>query len=186
MRAPCWTRRARREPRTFLEHLLFNGTESFSKTELREVLRSIGVEVGPDLNAYTSADETVYILDFQLDDPGALDLAFTVLSEWASAATISPEEVEAERGIVVDEYRLFDESADGRIGNFLDAVYYSGTVYEGMQLGGNEQSNSSITTEQLRTFYETWYRPDNMAVVVVGDLPVADMLRRGSRSSSAG
>ncbi|MYN66510.1 MAG: hypothetical protein F4X11_16005 [Acidobacteria bacterium] len=162
----------------FLEHLLFNGTESFSKTDLREVLRSIGVEVGPDLNAYTSADETVYILDFQLDDPGALDLAFTVLSEWASAATISPEEVEAERGIVVDEYRLFDESADGRIGNFLDAVYYSGTVYEGMQLGGNEQSNASITAEQLRAFYETWYRPDNMAVVVVGDLPVADMAQK--------
>ncbi len=162
----------------FLEHMLFNGTESFSKLELREALRDLGIEYGPDLNAYTSADETVYLLDFQLDDPEALDLAFTVLSEWASSATIAPDEVEAERGIVLDEYRLTDQSANGWISNFLDAIYYSGTVYEGMLIGGSEESNSSITAAQLRDFYETWYRPDNMAVVMVGDLPVADMTEK--------
>ena len=162
----------------FLEHMLFNGTERFSRNELNQVLRDIGVDSGPDLNAYTSADETVYILDFQLDDPEALDLAFTVLTEWASAATISPTEVEAERGIVLDEYRLRDESADGRIGNFLDAIYYSGTVYDSMLIGGSEESNSSIATEGLREYYETWYRPDNMAVIVVGDLPVSEMEQR--------
>ena len=74
----------------FLEHMLFNGTEKFSKLELRQALRDLGIEFGADLNAYTSADETVYFLDFQLDDPEALDLAFTVLSEWASAATLDP------------------------------------------------------------------------------------------------
>ncbi len=165
----------------FLEHMLFNGTEKFSKLELRQALRDLGVEFGPDLNAYTSADETVYMLDFQLDDPEALDLAFTVLSEWASAATIDPAEVEAERGIVLDEYRLIDQSANGWIGNFLDAIYSSGTVYEGMLLGGSEESNSSITAAQLRDFYETWYRPDNMALVVVGDLPVADMAQKAAQ-----
>lgn len=165
----------------FLEHMLFNGTESFTKEELKQTLRDIGVDFGPDLNAYTSPDETVYELDFRLDDPEALDLAFTVLSEWASAATILPEEVEAERGVVLDEYRLRNESANGRIGNFLDRIYYSGTVYEDMEIGGNEESNSSITAEQLRQFYETWYRPDNMAVVVVGDLPVEEMLQKVER-----
>ena len=162
----------------FLEHMLFNGTESYSKNELGQVLRDIGVDFGPDLNAFTSADETVYMLDFHLDDPEALDLAFNVLSEWASAATLDPEQVEAERGIVLDEYRLLDESANGRIGNFLNAVYYSGTVYEGMLIGGSAESNSSITAEQLRDFYETWYRPDNVALVIVGDLPVDDMAQK--------
>ena len=175
----------------FVEHMLFNGTERFSRNELIQALRTIGVDFGPDLNAYTSADETVYMLDFRLDDPEALDLAFAVLSQWASAATILAADVESERGIVLDEYRLFDESADGRIGSFLEAIYYSGTVYEGMQVGGNEQSNSSITTEQLRAFYETWYRPDNMAVVVVGDMPVDDMAHKvreffGGLSNPAG
>ena len=159
----------------FLEHMLFNGTERFSKNELDQVLRDIGTDFGPDLNAFTSPDETVYILDFQLDDPEALDLAFTVLSDWASAATILAEDVEEERGIILDEYRLRDESASGRISNFLDAIYYQGTVYEGMLIGGSEESNSTVTAADLREFYDTWYRPDNMAVVVVGDLPVAQM-----------
>ena len=159
----------------FLEHMMFNGTERFSKNELLQVLRDFGTDFGPDLNAYTSPDETVYILDFKLDHPGAIGLGFTVLSEWASAATLLPADVDAERGIVQDEYRLRDESASGRISNFLDAIYYSGTVYEGMLVGGSEESNQSMTAEVLREFYDTWYRPDNMAVVVVGDLPVSEM-----------
>ena len=159
----------------FLEHMLFNGTERFSKNELIQALRSIGTDFGPDLNAFTSADETVYMFDFQLDDPEALDLAFEVLSEWVSAATLRPDDVEAERGIVLDEYRLRSESASGRISDFLDAIYYTGSIYEDMLIGGNEESIAAITTEQLREFYETWYRPDNAAVVVVGDLPVTEM-----------
>ncbi len=119
----------------FLEHMLFNGTEEYSKNELDQVLRDIGTEFGADLNAYTSADETVYILDFHLDDPEALNLAFSVLSQWASAATLLPSDVSDERGIVIDEYRLRDESASGRIGRAIDELYYMGTVYEGLQIG---------------------------------------------------
>lgn len=159
----------------FLEHMMFNGTERFTKNELLEVLRDFGADFGPDLNAYTSPDETVYILDFKLDRPGAIDLGFTVLSQWASGATLLPADVDAERGIVLDEYRLRDETASGRISNFLDAIYYSGTVYEGMLIGGSEESNLSMSAEDLRDFYDTWYRPDNMAVVVVGDRPVSEM-----------
>ena len=159
----------------FLEHMLFNGTERFSRNDLGQVLRDLGIDFGPDLNAFTSPDETVYLLDFLLDDPEALDTAFTVLAEWASAATLLPDEVERERGIVQDEYRLRDESASGRMANFLDAIYYRGTVYEGMLIGGSEESNATVTAADLREFYDTWYRPDNMAVVVVGDLPVTQM-----------
>ncbi len=159
----------------FLEHMLFNGTERFSKNELDQALRDLGTDFGPDLNAYTSADETVYSLDVLLDDPEAIQTAFTVLSEWASAATILPADVEDERGIILDEYRLSEESADGRISNLLNEIYYRGTVYEGIQVGGSLESNSAITAEDLRDFYETWYRPDNMAVVVVGDVPVLQL-----------
>ena len=159
----------------FLEHMLFNGTEAFSKNDLIQALRTIGTDLGPDLNAYTSADETVYMFDFRLDDPEALDLAFEVLSQWLSDATLRPDDVEVERGIVLDEYRLRSETASGRINDFLDAIYYTGSVYEGMLIAGNEESIATITAEQLRDFYETWYRPDNAAVIVVGDLPVTEM-----------
>lgn len=161
----------------YLEHMLFNGTERFSKNDLIQALRSIGTDFGPDLNAYTSADETVYMFDFLLDNPEALDLAFEVLSQWLSAATLRPEDVEAERGIVLDEYRLTEESANGRITEYLNAIYYTGSIYEGMLIGGNEETNNAITEAHLREFYETWYRPDNAAVIIVGDLPVTDMER---------
>jgi zinc protease len=159
----------------YLEHMLFNGTEQFSKNDLIQALRSIGTDLGPDLNAYTSADETVYKLDFLLDNREALDLSFGVLSQWLSAATLQPEDVEAERGIILDEYRIRNESANGRISEFLNAIYHTGSIYEGMLIGGDEDSNAAITPAQLREFYEVWYRPDNAAVIVVGDLPVALM-----------
>ena len=162
----------------YLEHMLFNGTERFSRNDLIQALRDIGADIGPDLNAYTSADETVYRLEFLLDNPEALDLAFEVLSQWLSAATLEPADVDAERGIVLDEYRLRNESANGRISEFLNAIYYTGSIYDGMLLGGDEETNAAITAAQLREFYETWYRPDNAAVIVVGDLPAAEMLRK--------
>lgn len=159
----------------FVEHMLFNGTASYSENELVQALRDVGVELGRDVNAYTSPDRTVYRLDVGADDPEAVDVAFGVLSEWAAHATIDPAAVEAERGVVLDEYQLTQQTADGRIGAFLDAVYYRGTVYEGMQIAGNAESIRAITADGLREFYERWYRPDNMAVIVVGDLPQADM-----------
>ena len=162
----------------YLKHMLFRGTESFPGDELTDALRVIGTQTDPDDAANTAADETVYRLDFALDDPEALDTAFAVASQWASAAVIDAEAVEAERAIVVDEYRRRDEAANGWIGNFLDAIYYSGTVYDGMLLVGSEESNSSITAAELRDFYEIWYRPDNMALVVVGDVAVAGMEQR--------
>ena len=162
----------------YLEHMLFNGTERFSKNDLIQALRNIGTDFGPDLNAYTSADETVYMFDFLLDNPEALDLAFEVLSQWLSAATLRPDDVEAERGIVLDEYRLRHETANGRISEFLNAIYYTGSIYDGMLIGGNEETNNAITESHLREFYETWYRPDNAAVIVVGDLPVSEMQRK--------
>ncbi len=156
----------------FLEHMLFNGTEKYPGNEIIDALERIGVEFGPDINAYTSYDETVYMLDLVIDEEeDSVGTAFDVLSQWAHAATIDPEDVEEERGIVRDEYRLRDESGQGIIFDVFDRMYGQGTPYEGRAPSGTAESIEATTAEDLRDFYETWYVPSNMAVVAVGDLP---------------
>ena len=157
----------------FLEHMLFNGTEKYPGNEITNALQDIGVEFGPDINAYTSYDETVYMLDLVIDEEeGSVDTAFDVLSQWAHAATIDPDDVEEERGIVRDEYRLRDESGLGMIFAAFDRMYNQGTPYEGRAPGGTVEHIEATTAEDLRDFYETWYVPSNMAVIAVGDLPL--------------
>ena len=160
----------------YLEHMLFNGTEKYPGNEIVDALNSIGVEFGPDINAYTSYDETVYQLDLVIDeDEGSVATAFEVLSEWAHAATITPEDVEEERGIIRDEYRLRVETGRGAVFRVFDSVYSQGTPYAGRAPIGTVESIEETTAEDLRNFYETWYVPSNMAVVAVGDLPLDDL-----------
>ncbi len=157
----------------FLEHMLFNGTEKYPGNEITDALQSIGVEFGPDINAYTSYDETVYMLDLVIDEEeGSVDTAFDVLAQWAHAATITPEDVEEERGIIRDEYRLGRESGDGIIFQVFDEMYTDDSPYAGMTPIGTVEVIEATTAEDLRAFYETWYVPSNMAVVAVGDLPI--------------
>lgn len=156
----------------FLEHMLFNGTEKFPKNELSKVLQGIGVEFGPDINAYTSYDETVYKLDLRADDAQAVNTAFEVLSQWAHAATIDPEDVEAERGIVRDEYRLRHETGTGIVAAAFPRLYDAGTPYEGRLPIGTVEGIAGISAQDLREFYEKWYVPSNMAVIAVGEIPV--------------
>ncbi len=160
----------------FLEHMLFNGTEKYPGNEITDALHSIGVEFGPDINAYTSYDETVYQLDLVIDeDEDSVATAFDVLSQWAHAATITPQDVEDERGIVRDEYRLRVETGLGTVFQVFDLMYNQTTPYEGRSPIGTVENIEATTAEDLRDFYETWYVPSNMAVVAVGDLPL-DML----------
>ena len=115
----------------FLEHMLFNGTETFPVNELTTVLESFGARFGPDVNAYTRFDETVYELGLPTDDPELFVLAFDVLLEWASRATISQSDVVAERGVIVEEWRLRDSGVDGRINQKYEALLLAGTAYDG-------------------------------------------------------
>ena len=156
----------------FLEHMLFNGTEKHPGNELTKVLQGIGVEFGPDINAYTSYDETVYELDLRTEDEEAVNTAFDVLAQWAHAATIKPDDVEAERGVVRDEYRLGYETADGVVSVAFPRNYDAGTPYEGRLPIGSAQGIEGITAQDLRDFYEKWYVPSNIAVVAVGHLPL--------------
>jgi zinc protease len=156
----------------FLEHMMFNGTERYPGNELNRVLQSFGSVIGPDLNAYTSYDETVYSLELTDINPDLLDTGFSVLVDWASAATIDEADTIEERGVVREEVRLRDEGSAGVISTLFDEVYFDGTAYDRREPGGDGAMVLEIDADQLRRFYDRWYRPDLMAVVAVGDLPV--------------
>ena len=113
----------------FLEHMAFNGTKSFAKNDIVSFLQSIGVEFGADLNAYTSFDETVYILPIPLQNPDNLDKGFQVLKEMGYDMLLNPEEIDKERGVVLEELRL-SLSAERRIleKTLADELYGSKSV----------------------------------------------------------
>ena len=154
----------------FLEHMLFNGTEQFPENELIAVLRSFGAAFGADINAYTSFDETVYQLTMPTEDEEVVETGLDVLSQWLSAATIDQVQVEAERGVVLDEWRGSEASSDGRIFDGLEELLLTGSPYEGRDPIGNDAAIATMDAAPLRAFYDDWYRPDNAAVIVVGDI----------------
>lgn len=155
-----------------LEHMLFNGTRRFEGHELIDFLETIGMEFGPDVNAFTSFDETVYMLQVPTDDQALVQKAFEVLEDWAGYATLDPAEIEKERGVVVEEWRLRDENAFGRVQNQQWETWLEGTRYAERLPIGNMDIIRNATPETIRRFYENWYRPDLMAIVAVGDFDV--------------
>ena len=154
----------------FLEHMLFNGTEEFPENELIAVLRSFGAGFGADINAYTSYDETVYQLTMPTEDPAVVETGLDVLEQWLSAATIDQSQVEAERGVVLDEWRGSEATSDGRVFDALEELFLSGSPYEDKDPIGTDTAIDAMNAEPLRSFYDDWYRPDNAAIVVVGDI----------------
>ena len=160
----------------FLEHMLFNGTTRFPKNELIDILRNSGSQFGSDVNAYTSYDETVYQLTMPSRDATTLNTGLDVLAEWLSTATLDPQEVIAERGVVLDEWRSRGETSDGRIETALQHMFLAGSVYEQHAPIGTAAAIEQMSPELLRDFYDSFYRPDNAAVVVIGDIDVDAVL----------
>lgn len=158
----------------FMEHMNFNGTKRFPKNELVSYLQSIGVEFGADLNAYTSFDETVYILPVPTDKPGLVDKGLQILEDWAHNALLDPAEIDKERGVVIEEWRL-SRGADERMMKQTLPVQYRGSKYADRLPIGTKQSLDHFTAKELKRFYTDWYRPDLQAVIVVGDIDVNDI-----------
>ena len=156
----------------FLEHMLFNGTERFPEQALIDFFERVGMTFGPDINAYTSFDETVYQLQFPTDDPEIVATAFQVLEDWAAYATIDPAEVDAERGVIIEEERLRDQNAGGRVREQILPLILGDSRYAQRLPIGDMEIVRTAPAETIRRFYETWYRPDLMAVVAVGDFDV--------------
>ncbi len=156
-----------------LEHMLFNGTENFEGAEIVNYLESIGMTFGADVNAYTSFDETVYTLTVPLDDEDTVQTAFAILSDWAARATLDPAEIDAERPVIVEEERLRDQNVNGRLLEQILPVQFGDSRYAERLPIGSMDVIRNAPPEALRRFYETWYRPDLMALVAVGDFDPA-------------
>ena len=159
----------------FVEHMMFNGTEQFPGNTVYDELREYGLELGPDLNAFTTYDHTIYFLTGLSDDAESVETGFEVLSQWAYAATIEPDAVESERGVVRDEYRLRSETSQGVTLDSSFRLLTRDTPYEQRPPTGNATGIAEATAAALREFYDTWYVPSNMAVVAVGDLTVDEL-----------
>ena len=158
----------------FVEHMAFNGTRNFEKSALVDYLESIGMAFGPHVNAYTSFDETVYMLQVPMDDPEALANGFRILQDWAAGQLFDPEEVDKERGVVVEEWRG-RRGAAARIQDQQMPVIFEGSLYAERLPIGKPEVLESAPPETLRRFFEDWYRPGLMAVVAVGDFDGAQI-----------
>ncbi len=156
----------------FMEHMNFNGTQHYPKNDLVDFLQSIGVEFGADLNAYTGFDETVFILPIPTDKPGNLDKGFEVLSDWAQKALITDKDVDDERKVVLEESRL-GKGAEDRMRKIYLPYLLANSQYAKRLPIGKEDILKNCNPELIRQFYKDWYRPNLMAVAVVGDVTVA-------------
>lgn len=161
----------------FLEHMAFNGTRHFAKQALVNFLESIGMRFGADLNAYTSFDETVYFLEIPLDREEIVDQAFLILADWAHELTLDPAEIEAERGVVLEEWRS-GLDASWRVLNRQVPVLFRGSRYAERLPIGQTNIIATAPREVFLRFYRQWYRPDLMALILVGDFEAEAMERR--------
>ena len=153
----------------FTEHMAFDGSRHFKKHELIAYLQSIGVKFGADLNAYTSFDETVYLLPVPTDKTENLETGFQVLEDWAQGLTMDDEAIDQERNVVLEEARL-GKGAGDRMSRVLLPEVFNGSKYAERLPIGKEAILKSFPHEAIKRFYADWYRPDLMAVIVVGDV----------------
>jgi zinc protease len=160
----------------FVEHMLFNGTERFPENELVDVLESFGMEFGPEINAYTTFDQTVYQLNVNTTDRSQFLLGLDVLEEWAFKATLTEEEFEKERGVVLEEWRV-GRGAQSRMLDETYPVLFKGSRYAERRPIGDTEIIANAPVEALRRFYEDWYRPDLMAIIAVGDFDPDETVR---------
>ena len=151
-----------------VEHMAFRGTKRFANNEISSYLESVGMRYGPDINAYTSFDETVYMVTVPTDTAAIVDKGFQILSEWAHNVAFEPSQIEKERPVVIEEWRL-GQGAENRMQNKWFPVLFSGSRYGSRLPIGDKTILETYTHAALRRFYEDWYRPDLMAVVAVGD-----------------
>lgn len=151
------------------EHMAFNGTTHFKKNDIISFLQSIGVGFGNDLNAYTSFDETVYILPIPTDKPTNIEKGFQILEDWAHNVTYNDNDIDGERPIVLEESRL-GKGANDRMFRKIYPELFAGSKYANRLPIGLDSIVKNASYDVIKKFYKDWYRPDLMAVIVVGDI----------------
>ena len=156
----------------FLEHMAFNGTQHYPGKGIINYFESIGVNFGGNINAYTSIDETVYRLsDVPTIRESIIDSALLVMHDWACGLLLLPEEIDAERGVIREEWRTRN-NANGRMGNIVRAKLYPNSQYGKRDIIGDTAVINNFEYDALRSYYHKWYGPDNQAIIVVGDIDV--------------
>ena len=151
-----------------LEHMAFNGTTHFGEKELVDYLESVGMRFGPDVNAFTSFDETVYMLTVPTDSAAVLATGMQILGDWAHGIALEPGALARERPVVVEEWRLRRGAEMRMLDQHLPVIFRDSRYAERLPIGLKEVIEDA-TVEAVRGFYEDWYRPDLMAVIAVGD-----------------
>ena len=154
----------------FMEHMAFNGTTKFKKNEMIKYLQSIGLSFGGDLNAYTSFDRTVYKL-LVPTTPKELEDGIEVLREWASEATLSPQEIDSEKKVVIEEWRLRQGLAQ-RLGDVQKKALFEGSRYFDRFPIGLPEIINGADQNLVKGFYQKWYQPENISIVAVGDFNI--------------
>ena len=156
----------------FLEHMAFNGTQHFPGKGIINYFESVGVNFGGNINAYTSIDETVYRLsDVPTYREGIVDSALLVMHDWSCGLLLLDEEIDAERGVILEEWRT-GRTANRRIWKKLNELMYPGTQYAKRDVIGDTAVINNFEYQALRDYYHKWYGPDNQAIIVVGDIDV--------------
>ena len=166
----------------FLEHMCFNGTKNFPDKKLLEYLQGIGAEFGRNINASTGFEQTQYMLNnIPIIREGIIDSCLLVLHDYAHYVTCAPEEIDAERGVIVEERRS-RRDANWRTFERLLPYYFGDTQMARRTLIGGEEQLKTFKYESLTNFYRKWYNPDMQAVIVVGDFDV-DMMEQKIKST---
>lgn len=158
----------------FLEHMAFNGTENFKKQELLGFMESIGMRLGPGINASTNFDQTIYMLRIPTDSRAYLTTSFQILEDWAHGLTLDGEEIDQERGVVIEEWRG-GRGVGARVRDQLLPILFKDSRYARRLPIGTRASLESFDHEALRRFYRDWYRPERIGVIAVGDFDSSEI-----------
>ncbi|HET6582714.1 MAG TPA: pitrilysin family protein, partial [Nannocystaceae bacterium] len=163
-----------------VEHMAFNGTARFEKNAMIDFFEKSGMDFGADVNAYTSFDETVYMLQVPSDDAKLVSTGLDVIEDWAGAVGFDGGEIDKERGVVVEEWRL-GRGASQRVRDKQMPILLPGSKYADRLPIGQKDILETAPHDTLRRFYRDWYRPDLMAVIVVGNVELDAMAQEIER-----
>lgn len=153
----------------FVEHMCFNGTKHFRKSAIFDYFQTIGMQFGPEVNAFTTYDNTIYTLEIPADNPEILKSSLIVLQDWAHEVSFDPEEIDKERGIIVEEWRSSTLGVSGRVFDKISSELLKKSRFADRKVIGDMNIIQNISPERIVDFYKKWYRPENMAVIAVGD-----------------
>jgi zinc protease len=156
----------------FLEHMAFNGTKNFPDKTMLNYMETIGAQFGTNINAYTSLDETVYMLrSIPTIRKSIIDSCILILHDWSSFISLEEKEIDKERGVILEEWRT-GANANRRMWKESNKLKYPGSQYAKRDIIGDTAVINNFTYEALRSYYKKWYRPDLQAIIIVGDIDV--------------